>query len=105
VGVGIISIYLAVVNYMTDAFACYAASTFSTASLGRNTFDALLPLASYNLFSTLGYDWAGALLGFVGLALSAVPVVLALKRKQVRVRSSFMSDAVDAESRDGGEEE
>ncbi|KAJ5937595.1 hypothetical protein N7454_003937 [Penicillium verhagenii] len=93
-GVGIYSIYMAVVNYLTDAYEKYAASALSAASLGRNTFGAFLPLASYQLFQTLGYGWAGSLLGFVGIALSIVPVVLVLKGPDIRRRSPFMRESM-----------
>jgi MFS family permease len=76
VGVGIYSIYMGVVNYLTDAYEKYAASALSAASLGRNLF-----------------GWAGSLLGFVGLALSAVPVVLLFKGQRIRSRSPFMLDS------------
>ncbi|CAG8293207.1 unnamed protein product [Penicillium salamii] len=93
-GVGIYSIYMAVVNYLTDAYEKYAASALSAASLGRNTFGAFLPLASFELFDTLGYGWAGSLLGFVGIALSVVPVVLVLKGPEIRRRSPFMRESM-----------
>lgn len=93
-GVGIYSIYMAVVNYLTDAYEKYAASALSAASLGRNTFGAFLPLASFQLFDTLGYGWAGSLLGFVGVALSFVPVVLVLKGPDIRRRSPFMRESM-----------
>ena len=93
VGVGIYSIYMGVVNYLTDAYEKYAASALSAASLGRNTFGAFLPFASYSLFQNLGFGWAGSLLGFVGLALSLVPVVLLMKGRQIRAKSPFMSEA------------
>ncbi|KAJ5117931.1 hypothetical protein N7448_004418 [Penicillium atrosanguineum] len=93
-GVGIYSIYMAVVNYLTDSYEKYAASALSAASLGRNTFGAFLPLASYELFETLGYGWAGSLLGFVGVALSVVPVVLVLKGPDIRRRSPFMRESI-----------
>lgn len=95
-GVGIYSIYMAVVNYLTDAYEKYAASALSAASLGRNTFGAFLPLASFQLFQNLGYGWAGSLLGFVGLALSVVPVVLVLKGPAIRRQSPFMREAMFA---------
>lgn len=63
VGIGIYSIYLGVVNYLTDAYEKYAASALSAASLGRNMFGAFLPLASQPLFNDLGFGWAGSLLG------------------------------------------
>ncbi|KAJ5581275.1 hypothetical protein N7450_007576 [Penicillium hetheringtonii] len=93
-GVGIYSIYMAVVNYLTDAYEKYAASALSAASLGRNTFGAFLPLASFQLFDTLGFGWAGSLLGFVGVALSVVPVVLVLKGPDIRRRSPFMRESM-----------
>lgn len=92
-GVGIYSIYMAVVNYLTDAYERYAASALSAASLGRNSFGAFLPLASPQLFSNLGFGWAGTLLGFIGLALSIVPVVLVLKGPAIRRRSPFMRES------------
>ncbi|KAF9889531.1 hypothetical protein FE257_007241 [Aspergillus nanangensis] len=92
-GLGIYSIYMAVVNYLTDSYEKYAASALSAASLGRNTFGAFLPLASYQLFANLGYGWAGSLLGFIGLALSVVPVVLVIKGPAIRRRSPFMRES------------
>jgi MFS family permease len=100
VGIGIYSIYMGVVNYLTDSYALYAASALSAASLGRNTFGAFLPFASYSLFQNLGYGWAGSLLGFVGAALSIVPIVLVLKGPAIRAKSPFMSEATI-----GGEDE
>ncbi|OCL09830.1 MFS multidrug transporter-like protein [Glonium stellatum] len=93
VGLGIYSIYMGVVNYLIDAYEKYAASALSAASLGRNAFGAFLPLASYQLFQNLGFGWAGSLLGFIGLALSVVPVVLVLKGRDIRRRSPFMLEA------------
>jgi hypothetical protein len=102
VGVGIYSIYMGVVNFLTDAYEKYAASALSAASLGRNAFGAFLPLASGQLFSTLGFGWAGSLLGFIGLALSLVPVVLLFKGREIRAKSPFMLDATfdDSEASD-----
>lgn len=80
-------------SIVTDSYSKYAASALSAASLGRNTFGAFLPLAAYELFTRLGYGWAGSLLGFVGLALSCIPVVLILYGRQIRERSPFMREA------------
>lgn len=92
-GVGIYSILMTVINYLTDAYERYAASALSATSLGRNVMSGLLPLSSTALFEHLGSGWAGSLLGFVGLALSIVPVVLVLKGPSIRRRSLFMREA------------
>lgn len=105
-GVGIYSIYMAVVNYLTDAYERYAASALSAASLGRNSFGAFLPLASPQLFSNLGFGWAGTLLGFIGVALSVVPVVLVLKGPAIRRSSPFMRESMwdtDTEENETGD--
>lgn len=100
VGAGIFSIYLAVVNYLADAYQKFAASALSAASLGRNVFGAFLPLATPALYGRLGFPWASTLLGCVGLLLSAVPVVLLARGEAIRARSPFMLDATydDAEA-------
>lgn len=94
---------MAVVNYLADAYEKYAASALSAASLGRNTFGAFLPLASQALYTNLGFQWASSLLGFIGLALSVVPVILLIKGPDIRARSPFMSESTydeeEAESR------
>lgn len=93
VGFGIYSIYLAVVNYLADAYEKYAASALSAASMGRNVFGAFLPLATPALYKNLSFQWASSLLGFIGLILSCVPILLLLKGEAIRARSPFMLDA------------
>ncbi|KAK8865569.1 hypothetical protein IAR55_000713 [Kwoniella newhampshirensis] len=93
IGLGIYSIYMATVTYLTDAYEKYASSALSAASLGRNAFGAFLPLASQNLFNNLGYQWAASLLGFLALVLSGVPVLLFFKGQYLRSRSPFIAEA------------
>jgi hypothetical protein len=93
VGFVIYSIYVGTVNYMMDAYEKYAATALSAASLGRKSLGAFLRLASYSLFRNLGPGWAGSLLGFIGLALTAVQVLLISKGPEIRHRSSFMLEA------------
>lgn len=93
VGLGIYSIYLAVVNYLADAYEKYAASALSAASLGRNTFGAFLPLASQSMYTNLGFQWASSLLGFVALVLSVAPVLILVRGEEIRRRSPFMREA------------
>ncbi|KAJ9639541.1 hypothetical protein H2199_006576 [Coniosporium tulheliwenetii] len=97
VGIGIYEIYMAVVNYLADAYEKYAASALSAASLGRNTFGAFLPLATQSLYTNLGFQWASSLLGFIGLVLSLAPVVLLWKGPQIRRRSPFMNESKHAD--------
>jgi hypothetical protein len=93
VGQGIFSIYLVVINYLTDLYEKYAASGLSAASLGWNTFGAFLPLGSTSLYTNLGFPWASSLLGFIGLALTLAPVISILKGETIRARSPFINEA------------
>ncbi|CAL3966404.1 unnamed protein product [Diplocarpon coronariae] len=111
VGLGIFSIYLAVVNYLTDSYEKYAASALSAASLGRNAFGAFLPLASPALYTNLGFHWASSLLAFVALGLTLAPVILIWKGDEIRRRSPFMKESTfsraeamdpDADTAEGG---
>ena len=105
VGYGIYGIYLAVVNYLADAYEKYAASALSAAFMGRNVFGAFLPLATPALYNNLSFAWASSLLGFIGLVLSAVPVLLLLKGEAIRARSPFMLDAAYDDDEKSGRRE
>jgi len=67
VGGGIYSIYVGVVNYLTDAYERYAAPALSAASLGRNGLGAFLPLASYSLSRSLGRGGLAVFWDLLGL--------------------------------------
>ena len=105
VGYGIYGIYLAVVNYLADAYEKYAASALSAAPMGRNVFGAFLPLATPALYKNLPFPWASSLLAFVGLVLSGVPILLLLKGEAIRARSPFMLDAAFDEDEKMGRRE
>ncbi|CAD6506165.1 BgTH12-07095 [Blumeria graminis f. sp. triticale] len=93
VGLGIYSIYLAVVNYLSDSYEKYAASALSAASLGRNAFGAFLPLASPAIYARLGTQWGSSMLGFIALILTLAPVIMILFGENIRKHSPFMKEA------------
>ena len=74
-GAGFVLIFMALLNYMTDAFREYAASASAAASCTRSLFGAVLPLAAPAMYAKLGVPWAMTVLGSVTLILSFVPFV------------------------------
>lgn len=84
----------AIMMYVTDAYARYAASASAAICFGENMFAAFLPLASQSMYTTLGFRWASSLLGFIAFVLSFAPVVLVWKGEEVRNRSPFMKESV-----------
>ncbi|KAK5938677.1 hypothetical protein PMZ80_008868 [Knufia obscura] len=93
VGFGVMTVVQAVVCYVTDAYASHAASAVAGNAFGENIFAAFLPLATLQIYSPdtgMGFHWASSFLGFLGLLLSCVPVVLVFAGPSIRRRSPFM---------------
>lgn len=87
---GIFIIYLAVFNYLADAYGVYASSALAAQSMCRNVLAGVFPLFTADMFNNLGFGQAGSLLGGISLALCLVPWVLVLYGKSIRQRSAFM---------------
>jgi hypothetical protein len=86
---GIYFIYLATFNYLADTYQAYASSAIAAQSFCRNMLGGVFPLVVAPLFLNLGEARAGAVLGAIATALTAVPWVLALFGEKIRRRSRF----------------
>ena len=84
----------AIMMYVTDAYAKYAASASAAVCFGENIFAAFLPLAAQSMYTNLGFQWASSLLAFIALGLSFAPIVLVWKGTSIRERSPFMRKAM-----------
>jgi hypothetical protein len=60
---------------MVEAFTEYAASALAATSVVRSIVGGILPIAGLPMYKVMGYGWGNSLLGFVALALSAMPLV------------------------------
>ncbi|CEJ62062.1 Putative Function: YHR gene confers resistance to cycloheximide [Penicillium brasilianum] len=98
VGAGSVLVVCGVTDYVVDAYSHYAGSAMGAVGTGENVFSALLPLATFSMYSNLGLNWASTLLAFISLALSLVPTLMFVWGKQVRARSTFMSKVTDTGS-------
>lgn len=97
IGAGSTIVLTALTDYTVDSYSQYAGSAVAAIVLGENVFSAFLPLATQSMYERLGFNWAGTLLGFVGLTLSFVPVLLVIWGKKIRARSRFMMAPLAAE--------
>lgn len=86
---GIYYIYLATFNYLADIYQVYASSALAAQSFCRNVLGGIFPLVTGALFTNLGDDVAGGLLGAIATVLTVVPWVLVLYGERIRARSSF----------------
>lgn len=88
-GVGFLLIFMALLNYLADAYTSFAASALGAASCSRSVLGALLPLAANAMYTKLGIAWATSLLGFLSLPMLAIPFAFIRYGDQLRERSKF----------------
>lgn len=88
-GMGFLLIFMALLNYLTDAYETFAASAQGIASTCRSVCGALIPLASRKMFQSLGIAWACSLLAFLSLGVSLIPFLFIRYGETIRANSRF----------------
>lgn len=88
-GAGILLIFLQALNYLIDAYLVVAASAIAANTFLRSFFGAGFPLFATQMFMTLGVDWAGSLLGFLGVAFLPIPFLFYKYGPKLRKMSRF----------------
>ncbi|CAI7566211.1 unnamed protein product [Penicillium pancosmium] len=91
-GMGFFLIFVALINYLIDAYHKYAASAMAAASTCRSIFGAVLPLAASPMFYSLGVNWGTSLLAFLSLVMTFIPFVFIRYGEAIRRRSSFRQE-------------
>ncbi|KAK9242391.1 major facilitator superfamily domain-containing protein [Lipomyces tetrasporus] len=80
IGSGIILIFLTLLTYLIESYMIFAASAMAANTFLRSGFAAGLPLFARAMFHNLGVQWAGTLLGCIGILLVPVPVLFYLSK-------------------------
>ncbi len=88
-GMGMMLIFMALLNYLTDAYEIFAASANAAASTCRSLLAVVLPLATAPMFSKLGISGACSLLGGISAVMCAIPFIFIRKGPSIRGRSRF----------------
>ncbi|KAI0098590.1 major facilitator superfamily transporter [Hypoxylon sp. NC0597] len=88
-GAGFMLIFMALLNYITDAYEIFAASANAAASSCRSVFAVVLPLATTSMFARLGISGACSLLGGLSLVMCVIPFIFIWKGEAIRSRSKF----------------
>ena len=96
VGIGIQIIITTTAFYITDAYGFFAGSALTALAFGECMVSAFVPLAARRMYTHLGMRWAGSVLGFIAIALTAAPVVLWPAGRWIRRKSPFMRAACEA---------
>ncbi|OQD75574.1 hypothetical protein PENANT_c147G05018 [Penicillium antarcticum] len=92
-GFGYLLIFVALLNYLTDAYKQFSASASAATSTLRSIFAVFLPLATTPMYNKLGINWASSLLGLFSLAMAIVPFVFIRNGVWIRANSKFVQKA------------
>ncbi|OGE49115.1 hypothetical protein PENARI_c023G08123 [Penicillium arizonense] len=96
-GIGYILIFMAMINYLTDAYKQYSASAQAAASTLRSCLAVCLPLATNPMYGELGINWASSLLAFIAILLAVIPFVFIKYGQWIRSRSPFSQRVMKGE--------
>ncbi|TGO44045.1 hypothetical protein BCON_0628g00030 [Botryotinia convoluta] len=91
-GMGFILIFIALLNYLTDAYEVFAASAMAASSCCRSLAGAVLPFAAKPMHTKLGMPWASSLLAFLSLLMCGIPVLFTWKGDRIREGSVFCQE-------------
>jgi multidrug resistance protein len=89
VGFGFIFLYNSVNNYLVDTYQHQAASALAAKTFLRSIWGACVVLFTVQMYSTLGYQWAGSLLAFIALGCCAIPYCFYFYGEKIRRMSHY----------------
>ncbi|GMM45542.1 hypothetical protein DAPK24_021170 [Pichia kluyveri] len=91
-GFGLISIFVPSLNYIIDTYLFLAASALAGNTFLRSIFGGVFPLFATFMFTKMGTNWAGLLLGLFSVLLILCPLSFMKWGKKLRQKSSYAFD-------------
>lgn len=104
-GIAYLLIFMALLNYLVDAYEIFSASAMAAASCSRSLFAVVLPFAARPMYETLGIPWACSLLGFISIALGIIPFMFLRYGDKIRANSKFCKELVQKKEEQEREKE
>ena len=92
-GFGMVLVFLALMNYLIDAYTIYAASVLAANSVLRSIFGATFPLFTTYMYSGLGIHWASSIPGFLALACLPFPFIFWKFGARIRMKCKYAAEA------------
>ncbi|KAM0721943.1 hypothetical protein Q7P37_002869 [Cladosporium fusiforme] len=91
-GIAYLLVFMALLNYIVDAYEIFSASAMAAASCSRSMLAVALPFAAAPMYNRLGIAWACSLLGFVGILLGVIPFMFLRYGATIRKNSKFCQE-------------
>jgi hypothetical protein len=88
-GCGYALLFLALLNYLADAYEIFAASAMAASTCSRSIAGAVLPFAITPMYRNLGVAWATSLLAFLSMGMCVIPFLFLWKGDVLRQGSTF----------------
>ncbi|KAK8241454.1 major facilitator superfamily protein [Phyllosticta capitalensis] len=99
-GIGYLLIFMAILNYLVDAYETFSASAMAASGTARSIFGAALPFAARPMYENLGVGWACSVLGFIMLAMCGIPFVFIKYGDEIRANSAFCRELKEKKAKD-----
>jgi len=90
---GMLLIFLPMMNYLIDSYTVYAASVLAANSVLRSLFGAAFPLFTTPMYRNLGIHWASAVPGFLALACLPFPFLFYKYGASIRAKCKYTQQA------------
>ena len=112
-GFGMVLVFLAVFNYLIDAYTIFAASVLAANAVLRSLFGFAFPLFTSYMYDGLGIHWASTIPAFLALVCVPFPFLFYKYGAQIRERCKYAAESAaflrkmqnQAESDDSNEKE
>lgn len=88
-GASLMLIFVAYLNYVTDAYADYAASVIAANTVARSAGSAGAPLFTTQMFNALGVGGGGSLIAGVATLLAFIPFIFYRYGHVIRRKSKY----------------
>ncbi|ROW04220.1 hypothetical protein VSDG_00930 [Cytospora chrysosperma] len=95
-GFGYQLIFMAMINYVADAYGIFASSALAACAATRSVAGAIIPLAVDSMVAKLGIAWSCSVLALISCALSLVPFGFIIWGERIRAASNFSKNLQNA---------
>lgn len=90
-GAGNTGVFIYASNYLTHSYGVYAASAMAGNAVIRSILGGVLPLVGKSLYSGIGPNWSGTLLGLLEVIIIPIPVAFYFYGHKIRMKSTWIS--------------
>lgn len=98
-GAGNTAIFIYASNYLVHSYGIYAASAMAGNAVIRSFLGGTLPLAGPALYSRIGANWAGTLLGLLEVLIIPIPFMFYRYGATIRRKSALIREMQEEEER------